>query len=64
MGKVDSIDPGKSAALTVSVEESKYVLICNMFAGGTSHYLSGMYNDFDISPTAPGPETATPTPVP
>lgn len=60
--RIESIPPGESAEVSVPVETGKYVLICNLFAAGRSHYLSGMYNSFEVTPTAPDPET-TPNPT-
>jgi len=59
--KIEAIAPGKSAELSVPASEGKYVLICNIFAAGESHYLSGMYNLFTVDPSAPAPSpSATP----
>ena len=48
-------NPGTEAELSVPVEEGKYVLICNIFTAGESHYLNGMYNLFTVDPSAPAP---------
>ncbi len=68
-GKIEAMAPGESGELSVPVEAGKYVLICNLYAGGVSHYLSGMYTQLEITPTAPEPKqtpapSATPTPSP
>ena len=62
VGKIDSIAPGSNAEVSVPVDAGKYVLICNLFAGGKSHYLSGMYTAFEVTPTAPDPLSATTAP--
>lgn len=69
VGRIAAIQPGDAAEVSVPVETGKYVLICNLFAGGTSHYLSGMYNAFEVTQAAPDPlattaATATPSPTP
>ncbi len=62
-GKIESIATGQEAELSVPVEEGKYVLICNIVVGGTSHYLSGMFTRFDVAANAP-PPARTPSPSP
>ena len=69
VGRIDAIPSGESGEVSVPVAAGKYVLICNLFGAGTSHYLSGMYNSFEVTQTAPAPEapaqsSATPTPSP
>ncbi len=69
VGRIAAIPAGDAAEVSVPVETGKYVLICNLFAGGTSHYLSGMYNAFEVTQAAPDPlattaATATPSPTP
>lgn len=61
VGKVQSIAPGTTGEVSVAADAGKYVLICNLFAGGESHYLEGMYTAFEVTPTAPD---LGPTPVP
>lgn len=63
VGKVEDIAPGATGEVSVAADAGKYVLICNLFAGGESHYLEGMYTQFEVTPTAPdlGP---TPAPTP
>ena len=64
VGRIDAINPGESDEITVPVELGNYVLICNLFAAGTSHYLSGMYTSFEVTLTAPDPlETVRPSPT-
>ena len=59
--RTENIEPGNEAELSVPVEEGKYVLICNIFTAGESHYLNGMYNLFTVDPSAPAPSpTRTP----
>lgn len=53
--KIETIAAGATAELRVPVEAGKYVLICNIVASGTSHYLSGMYTPFTVETTAPLP---------
>jgi hypothetical protein len=55
VGRIDAILPGESDEVTVPAELGDYVLICNLFAEGKSHYLSGMYNSFEVTLTAPDP---------
>ena len=63
VGKVEDIAPGATGELSVAADAGKYVLICNLFAGGESHYLEGMYTAFEVTPTAPDlAPTAVPTP--
>ena len=62
VGKIDSIAPGSNAEVSVPVDAGKYVLICNLFAGGESHYLEGMYTAFEVTPTAPDPLSVTTAP--
>jgi uncharacterized cupredoxin-like copper-binding protein len=61
VGRIESIAPGETQELVVDVEEGTYVLLCNLFANGESHYLEGMYTEFEVTPTAP---LDTPSPVP
>jgi len=60
VGSIDAIAPGGNDEVTVDVEEGQYILLCNLFAG-ESHYLNGMYNEFEVTPTAPLDQ---PTPAP
>ena len=73
VGRIDSIDPGSEAEVSVPVDTGKYVLICNLFSAGESHYLKGMYTAFEVTSTAPDPlatstaeasETPAPSPTP
>jgi hypothetical protein len=48
--------------VSVPADAGKYVLICNLFAGGESHYLEGMYTAFEVTPTAPDPLSSTKAP--
>lgn len=61
VGEVRGIAPGATGEVSVAVDAGKYVLIRNLFAGGKSHYLEGMYTAFEVTPTAPN---LGPTPVP
>lgn len=62
VGRIGSIPAGENAEVTVPVETGKYVLICNLFSGGKSHYLTGMYNRFQVTPAALDPQgTSGPT---
>jgi uncharacterized cupredoxin-like copper-binding protein len=54
LARMDPVEPGGEGQLAVDFEdEGTYVLICNLNSGGESHYLEGMYADFDITSTAP-----------
>jgi len=69
VGRIESIAPGGEEEVSVPVETGKYVLICNLYAGGVSHYLSGEYRAFEVTPSAPAPATPegtpeTPSPAP
>jgi uncharacterized cupredoxin-like copper-binding protein len=69
VGRIDEIATGESGEVSVPVETGDYVLICNLYANGVSHYLSGMYRLFEVTPTAPDPQatpqpSATPAPSP
>jgi uncharacterized cupredoxin-like copper-binding protein len=61
VGRIDAMTPGETQELVVDVEESTLVLLCNLFANDESHYLEGMYTEFEVTPTAP---IDTPSPVP
>jgi uncharacterized cupredoxin-like copper-binding protein len=61
VGRIDAFAPGETRELTIDVEDGQYVLVCNLFANGESHYLNGMYTEFEITPTAPLDDS---TPVP
>jgi len=52
VGSIEAIAPGANDEVTVDVEEGQYILLCNLFSGGESHYLNGMYNEFEVTPTA------------
>jgi uncharacterized cupredoxin-like copper-binding protein len=43
-GQEKSIDPGKSATLTVDLQPGHYVLLCNV----PGHYPAGMHLDFEV----------------
>jgi hypothetical protein len=62
VGSIDAIAPGENDEVTVDVEEGPYILLCNLFSGGESHYLTGMYNEFEVTPTAPL-DALTPAPT-
>jgi uncharacterized cupredoxin-like copper-binding protein len=71
VARIEEIPAGESAELSVPVETGDYVLICNLFSNGASHYLSGMYRQFEVKPTAADPEASpllppsvTPSPSP
>jgi uncharacterized cupredoxin-like copper-binding protein len=61
VGRIDEIAPGNSDQVEVEVEAGQYVLICNLAPGGESHYLNGMYTEFEITTTA---ALDSPTPFP
>ena len=61
VGRIEAIAPGEGAEVSVPVETGKYVMICNLYSEGESHYLTGMYRLFEVTPTAPDP-LATPQP--
>ncbi len=52
VGRTDTITPGAETELSVPMDMGKYVVICNLFSGGKSHYLTGMYNQFIIENVA------------
>jgi uncharacterized cupredoxin-like copper-binding protein len=52
IGRIDTIAPGQTAELVIEVEEGQYLILDNTF-DGESHYLNGMYNEFEVTPTAP-----------
>lgn len=64
VGRIDSIEPGEEAEVSVPVETGSYVLICNLVSGGESHYLNGMYTRFEVTPSAPDPGTPPATEEP
>jgi uncharacterized cupredoxin-like copper-binding protein len=45
---IEEVAVGESKDLTVSLEIGDYVLICNMVAGGESHYQKGMHTAFKV----------------
>ena len=49
LGSVEDMDPGVVKDLTLNLKAGKYVLICNMVAGGVSHYASGMRTAFTVN---------------
>jgi hypothetical protein len=53
VGRLDGIGPGTEAEITLTLSAGNFVLICNLTADGTSHYLSGMYDRFVVSENAP-----------
>jgi len=65
VGRIDEITPGETKEVVIDVEEGQYLMIDNTFANGESHYLNGMYNEFDVNPTVPlDTPSAVPTPQP
>jgi hypothetical protein len=60
VGRIDEIAPGQTDEVEVDVVEGQYVLICNLAPGGESHYLNGMFTEFEITPTA---ALDSPTPI-
>jgi uncharacterized cupredoxin-like copper-binding protein len=60
VGRIPAFPPGETRDLTIDVEEGQYIVLCNLYANGESHYLEGMYNEFEVTPTA---AVDTPTPV-
>ncbi len=61
VGRIDEIAPGETKQVVIDVEEGQYLMLDNTFANGESHYLNGMYNEFEVTPTVP---IDTPSPVP
>ena len=61
IGRIDEIAPGDTQQIVLEVSEGQYLILDNTFADGESHYLSGMYNEFDVDPTVP---LDTPSPAP
>lgn len=59
VGRIDPIEPGDDADLTLDLERGSFVLICNLASDSTSHYLSGMYDRFEVSDTAAPPDAPT-----
>jgi hypothetical protein len=53
VGRVNPVDPGTGDQVWVDVEDGQYVLMCNLVSDGESHYLNGMYNEFEITSMAP-----------
>lgn len=62
VGRIDAFAPGETGELTIDVDDGQYVVLCNLFADGESHYLEGMYTDFEITPTA-ALDDSTPVPT-
>jgi uncharacterized cupredoxin-like copper-binding protein len=52
VARIDEIAAGASDEIEVDVEAGQYVLICNLAPGGESHYLNGMYTEFEVTTTA------------
>lgn len=52
VGRIDEIAPGETKELLVEVTEGQYLILDNTF-DGESHYLNGMYNEFEVNPTVP-----------
>lgn len=46
LGEVSELDPGKSGALTVTLEPGHYVLFCNI----PGHFNGGMWTTFTVEP--------------
>jgi uncharacterized cupredoxin-like copper-binding protein len=59
VGRIDPIESGENADLTLDLQSGNYVLICNLASDSTSHYLSGMYDRFVVSDTAAPPDAPT-----
>lgn len=55
VGRIDGIPPDGEDEVSVEVASGQYVLICNLFSQGNSHYLQGMYTRFEVTPAAPDP---------
>lgn len=51
--KIDLLNAGEEAELSVDLQSGAYVIICNLAPNGESHYLNGMYTSFDVSDDAP-----------
>jgi len=61
VGRIDEIAPGETKELAVEVEEGQYLMLDNTVSNGESHYLNGMYSEFEVTPTVP---IDTPSPLP
>lgn len=48
VGRIEAIEPGAEAELSIPLDPGTYVLICNLRSDGRSHYLTGMYNQFTV----------------
>jgi hypothetical protein len=46
--EIDDLTPGENDELTLNLSSGNYVLICNMVAGGNSHYALGMRTSFTV----------------
>lgn len=57
VGRTDPFEPGDQAEIALTLGTGNYVLICNLVTDSTSHYLSGMYDRFTISDSAPLPDS-------
>jgi uncharacterized cupredoxin-like copper-binding protein len=47
--EIEDINPGRTANLTVTLDEGNYVLICNMVNQGFVHYALGMRTAFTVT---------------
>jgi len=63
VGRIDNIAPGETQQIVIEVAEGQYLILDNTFANGESHYLNGMYNEFEVTPTVPL-DTPSPAPTP
>jgi uncharacterized cupredoxin-like copper-binding protein len=61
VGRIDTIAPGETQQIVIEVQEGQYLILDNTYANGESHYLNGMYNEFEVTPTVP---LDTPSAVP
>ncbi|HEV8574130.1 MAG TPA: hypothetical protein VGR43_05415, partial [Dehalococcoidia bacterium] len=52
-GRLELVNAGEEAELSVKLAAGEYVVICNLAPNGESHYLNGMYNGFEVRTDAP-----------
>ena len=51
--RLELVNAGEEADLSIDLGVGKYVVICNLAPNGESHYLNGMYNGFEVRDDAP-----------
>jgi hypothetical protein len=47
-GRIEAVDPGQLCRGNFVVEAGRYVLLCNLVAGGDSHFDEGMHAAFEV----------------